>query len=249
MRSSFMDSAARRTAPKMRTWLPQRQTRLSKAVRISASRGMRILVEQRLCGQHPAVQAIAALEGLLLDEGRLHRMRILAGVPRPSSVTISLPARARDGQQCRSASRDYPPARCRRRIGPGRSRSADCSWPRLSRSTYSRGQSGSASTSCIWPFIFSASRLIGTSRGFHPAPSEQIIENLRGSGSKAILYYAERGRPYNGPGRAFLGRACWQHCRQHAAAWRRAWTGCRSLRSTAASCGSSASCSSSNWAT
>ena len=35
----FISSAARRTAVKIRTWLPQRQTKLSNALRISASVG------------------------------------------------------------------------------------------------------------------------------------------------------------------------------------------------------------------
>ena len=68
MRSSSWRPTARRTALKMRTWLPQRHTRVSNAFRISASLGFGILLQQRFRRQDPAVQAIAALENLLVDE-------------------------------------------------------------------------------------------------------------------------------------------------------------------------------------
>lgn len=38
--------------------------------------GMRILVQQGFCRQHPAVEAVAALKSLLVDEGLLDRMRV-----------------------------------------------------------------------------------------------------------------------------------------------------------------------------
>ena len=96
--------------------------------RISASRGIGIVVEQRFGRHHPAVQAVAALKRLFRDERRLHGMRFprglqaferddfLANGARPRSIGTIAP-------------RDCPPAQCMRRTAQGRSQSADCSIP------------------------------------------------------------------------------------------------------------------------
>ena len=37
---------------------------------------MRIFIQQSFCGEHPTVEAVAALKSLLVDEGGLERMRL-----------------------------------------------------------------------------------------------------------------------------------------------------------------------------
>ena len=80
--------AARRTAPMMRLWVPQRQRLGAQGWRdvgfVGAHAGQAI----PFGGHDHAVDAIAALRRLLVDEGLLQRMR-LVDVPSPSMVTIS----------------------------------------------------------------------------------------------------------------------------------------------------------------
>src|ERR1035437_10809563 len=61
----------------MRAWVPQRQRLLASALLMSASPGFFVLGEE--CGglHDHAVDAIAALRGLLVDERLLHRMALL----------------------------------------------------------------------------------------------------------------------------------------------------------------------------
>ena len=70
-------AAARRIARRMRTCVPQRHRLRSSAAAISASLGSRFFREQRLRRHHDAVDAVAALRRLLVEERLLQRMRAL----------------------------------------------------------------------------------------------------------------------------------------------------------------------------
>ena len=70
----------------MRRCVPQRQRLAASACLISSSLGFVLRGEQRGRLHDHAVDAVAALRRLLVDEGRLHRVR-LSAVPSPSSVT------------------------------------------------------------------------------------------------------------------------------------------------------------------
>ena len=82
-------AAARSTARRMRWWAPQRQRCRSSAATMSARTGRRIAVEQGLGRHHDAAQAVAALAGLLVEEGLLQRMRLGSRVPSPSTVVTA----------------------------------------------------------------------------------------------------------------------------------------------------------------
>ena len=86
-------AAARRTARRMRAWVPQRHRLGAMWSRISASVGGRVGVQQRLGAHHHAGDAVAALRRLLVDEGTLHQAR---RVGRAQSLDgADLPARQR----------------------------------------------------------------------------------------------------------------------------------------------------------
>jgi len=87
--------------------------------------GMRLVTQQRRRGHDPAIEAVAALRRLFLDECRLQRVRMLwraeAGKRKQSCR-----CRQRTPAASRTASARRRCARCRRRIGPIRSRNGDC---------------------------------------------------------------------------------------------------------------------------
>ena len=61
-------------------------------------RGMRILVEQSFCSQHPAVEAVAALKRLFVDECLLDRVRIFRSAE-PFKGDDFFSGRSRDWQE------------------------------------------------------------------------------------------------------------------------------------------------------
>lgn len=63
--------------------------------------GMRILVQQGFRRQHPAVEAVAALKSLFVDEGFLDRMRVL-GRAEPFKGDDFFSGRSRDWQEARA---------------------------------------------------------------------------------------------------------------------------------------------------
>ena len=82
---------ARSTARMTRLCMPQRHRCGSSAATISARLGRRIAREQRRRRDQDAREAIAALAGLLVEEGLLQRMQ-RAVAASPSTVVTALPA-------------------------------------------------------------------------------------------------------------------------------------------------------------
>ena len=89
--------AARSTARTMRLWAPQRHRLRSSAARTSASLGSGLRRQQGRGRDQDAGDAIAALHGLLGDEGASAGGAGCSGVPRPSMVVTCLPAAAHSG--------------------------------------------------------------------------------------------------------------------------------------------------------
>jgi hypothetical protein len=99
---SALSAAARRIALRMRVWVPQRQRLSAIALRIWSSLGA-------ACGpaglggeDHPRA-AVAALRGLLLDEGALQRVRPLRRAERFQRDVMRRCARGAGGHRARTA--------------------------------------------------------------------------------------------------------------------------------------------------
>ncbi len=126
-------AAARLTARTMRAWVPQRQRLLASACLICASLGFLLVGEERRRFHDHAVDAVAALGGLFLDEGALHRMRLLRRAEAFERDDLLLGGELSTAASRRSA----PPCRrhapCRRRTARARSRIAGPCSARLSR--------------------------------------------------------------------------------------------------------------------
>ena len=96
--------------------------------RISASLGFGVRLEQRLRAHDHAGDAVAALRGLLLDEGALHDARRL-GAAEPFDGSDRPRRTHRDRHQAGEHGLAIDHARCRRRTGRGRSRTSRRSAP------------------------------------------------------------------------------------------------------------------------
>ena len=79
------------TARTTRLWMPQRHKCGSSAATMSSRLGLGLLFEQRRRRDQDAGQAIAALAGLLVEEGLLQRRRARHPCYSPSMVVMDLP--------------------------------------------------------------------------------------------------------------------------------------------------------------
>ena len=149
---SFSWFAARRTAAKIPTWLPHRHTRLWNAFLISASRGIRILSSSVLAvitqpfRQYPHWKACSSMNAFCTGWD----FRV---VPAPRALRFPCPPLAIPPVRHDRTAR-FPPCTVHAPHCPSPQPNRGLFISRSSRSTYSRGQSGSTSTSCGRPFTF-----------------------------------------------------------------------------------------------